>query len=301
MENENSQIEKYFDKDYGDVADSSKNSVEMREVASEAVDKEDSQCKTEFLVKVTDSIEADYDLGDFKLKKCISVKSIFYKGEIFTSIAHPVDDENSFFIKKNKKGIFDYKFKNSESDYDESYQVHKKELVQDRIIELVRKINSIIQIDSINSDLKKIFLYKFLVYLVMTISILILSYITFFIVIYFISFFIKNHKMNDGFSPDKFFKIVLLLVMSSIIYISFKILKRIKLNETFLIFTFMLNKRNEIRLEIEYWNNTVFHPYNMKAQLAETFDYIQIFYDKNVKYEMERHTFNRYRNDDEIV
>jgi len=303
MENINSLKEDSIE--YENVADSSKNTMEirrmreMREIRSETDEKDEIPIKTDFIVKTTDLIEVDYESDEIKMKICKNVKSIFYKGEIFSSIAHPVDDANSFFIKRNKFGIFNYDLKNLISDYDEEFQTQKKVMVKDQIVELVRKINSIVQIDSISFDLNKFSSFKFFIYLILTISMILLSYYTFLIVIYFISLFVKTYK-NKEFNSEILINILLMIFTSYITYVCFKILKHFKLKQLFEIFKYMLNKRNEIRIEIEYFNNTVLFPLDMKAVLSQTFDYIQIMYDMNTNYEMQRHTFINTRNEREI-
>ena len=173
-------------------------------------------------------------------------------------------------------------------------------MVKDQIVELIKKINSIVQIDSISSDFSKFSSIKFFIYLVLTISIILMSYFTFLIVIYLISFLIKTHK-NSEFNSQMIINIILLLLTSYITYICFKILRHFKLKQLFEIFKYMLNKRNEIRIEIEYFNNTVLFPFDMKAVLSQTFDYIQILYDMNTNYEMEKHTFNNTRNESDVI
>lgn len=57
--------------------------------------------------------------------------------------------------------------------------------------------------------------------------------------------------------------------------------------ENFLFFIHLHRKREELEKEIENWNERVFNPYNMNLILSETLDYVQVFYDREIVYEID--------------
>ena len=59
--------------------------------------------------------------------------------------------------------------------------------------------------------------------------------------------------------------------------------------EKILLFTYLLSRKGDLETELEYWNTSVFNPYSMKCVLAETFDYVGVFYDREIDYEIDEH------------
>jgi hypothetical protein len=73
------------------------------------------------------------------------------------------------------------------------------------------------------------------------------------------------------------------------ILLFYRIYRHIIGKEKYFLFILILDKKKSIESEIEYLNCSVLYPYNMKALISDTLDYIQILYDREIVYEIEDH------------
>lgn len=250
-----------------------------------------------FHIKKCPNAKLVIDFEDFKMKHCRRVRSIKYKGQKFNSIYHPRDDTHAFYIPRTKRGIFEMK-PNKVQDNVDSIQTRKKLMVKEPMEQFTGKVNSIVNISEVSRDLRKFRLKKVGLILLMCVLLIVLAYNFLNIVFFFLSFIIGGHSSDfssgdhqDDHHTDweKIFTCVIFAVTSLVIFLITKLYRHYHGKEKNTLFAHILTKKKALDLELEYLNNSVLFPYNMKALLSDTLDYIQVFYDKGIIYEIDDH------------
>lgn len=246
-----------------------------------------------FIIKKTSLVRNTANLEHFKIKKCEKIKSILHKNLKYNSIRRPRDDTHAFYIKRDSKGVFLYKFNK-----DDCYETKKKFILKNKIEEFISSFNKVVDINQIKMALNKLYLLKVLFIFLIIFCLCLLSYYSLIIIIYIIAFAIsykrkmpisydRTQDSNSGLNKIETYFVFILLVLVTFFLI--KIYKFYSYKKKLIIFTHMLNKKTALENEIDKWNTNVFYAQNMKVQLADTFDYIQVFYDRYIVYEIDDH------------
>ncbi len=259
------------------------NDVEMNELQLNCEHPGNSDNKV-FYVKKTSHPNLEIDTKEFKMKHCGKVRSILFNGTKFNSIYHPRDDSHGFYIIRDKNGIF------STRDFKPTDQSRKRVMLKEEIEQFTKKFNEIVSICQSAGELRKAFIIKITMFILIGLTILLLSYNFLFILIFFLSMcFVKPDTKDETVDAEKILNFVLTAFSICLITIFYKVLVTFQGRQKLVLFKHMLDRRRDLEKEIEYWNQTVFERYNMRAFLGDTFDYVGVFYDKDIVYEIDDH------------
>lgn len=227
---------------------------------------------------------------NFKMKVCPKVRSILYEEKTFNSIYHPRDDAHAFYIRRNEKGIFLIRREIEVNKIAENLGERKRMILMQEIKNFIGKFNSIVKIPFLLKELNSINIFKAFLYFFIGILICILAYDLFFILINLVTFLIDNNSSSEtrwnklsGGNFYYFSSFICFICILVVIYL----IRRFQNKEKFLFFIHLHGKREELEKEIENWNERVFNPYNMNLMLSETLDYVQVFYDREIVYEID--------------
>jgi hypothetical protein len=267
------------------------NDLEMNSIQLNCEEQQIPGHKIYHVKKIPSKAKLVINTENFKMKVCPKVRSILYEEKHYNSIYHPRDDAHAFYIRRNEKGTFSLRQEVEENKIAENFGERKRMMLMEEIKNFISKFNSIVNTSYLQKELNKINLAKISLYFFMAIVICILAYDFFFILIHLLSIFISHNSSNtatglDEFSGGYFYYISCAISVISILAVLYLI--RVFLNkEKIVFFTHLHGKREELQKEIEYWNEKVFNPYNMNLMLSETLDYVQVFYDREIVYEID--------------
>jgi hypothetical protein len=271
------------------------NDVEMNNMQLTNEDPENPENRS-FHIKTAANCKTVADFDDFKMKHCKRVRTVIHQGNKLTSIYHPKDDTHAFYINRNKDGNFDLNYNKNKSTKTET---RKFQMVKEPLTHFINKINSVIAVEEISTQLKKLKMKKLGVLIGMCFLIFLLAYNFLNIILFFLSL-VTGHSENlksgahgeEQHTDWQKFVVCLIFALTGLsVFILIRIYKKLHAREKYLFFVHIFNKKRSIEIEIEYFNNSILHPYNMKAILSDTLDYIQVFYDKSIVYEIDYHSF----------
>jgi hypothetical protein len=259
------------------------NDVEMNNLQLNCEDTDNPENKV-FYVKKTFNPSYSIDTKDFKMKHCGKVRSIVYKGQKYNSIYHPRDDSHAFYIIRNQNGIFQTR------DFQPSQNNKGRQMLHEEIEEFTKKLNAVTCIDELAVQIRKAYTITIIMFILIGLNILLLSYNVLFILLFLVSMlFVTTQEKDSSIDGEKMLNFILSAFAIIQIIVFYKVFMIYRGKQKIIYFIHMLNKKLELEKEIEYWNQTLFGRYNMKAFLAETFDYIGVFYDKDMVYEIDDH------------
>jgi hypothetical protein len=234
-----------------------------KEVGLNTIDRSLLSSSNVFHIKSKGYIKSTTNLTNFKIKHDKKIKSIFHNNKQYSALYKPRDDSHAFYI-PFEKGHF----------------TNKKNKYNDIIDPLINRINEIIAIETVSPTLKKINrlsnAFKFLIFLIS----LKLGLFSLFIIYFFLLWLV--HGINNAY--ELIFVMLCYISLFGIIAVLYKFItsnnKKIKM----LTFKHILKHKTQIESEIENWNDKVLYGSNMKAILADTFDYIQVFHNRSYVY-----------------
>lgn len=258
------------------------NEIEMKTVPLNCENTEGSDNKM-FIVRKKGKSNSEIDTKYFKMKNCKKVRSILYEGTNYNSIFNPKDDTHAFYIIRDQNGYFKQRGVKG--------PVHnkKRNFLKNEIERFIIRFNEVVDIFQIKNKLRCFSLIKLLIYFGMLTVICLLSYYFFFCLLILIALLMNNYDQISQMTPSYYFfgfsfTIILLLCLYIVLIIY-------RSKEKIVLFTYLLTRRGDIEKELEVWNESTFYPYNMKLVLSETLDYVGVFYDKEIQYEIEEHDF----------
>jgi hypothetical protein len=259
------------------------NDVEMNNLQLNCEDTNNPEHKV-FYVRKTFNPSTQIDTKEFKMKHCGKVRSIVYKGQKYNSIYHPRDDSHAFYIVRNQNGIFHTR------EFEANQNNKRRQMLIEEIQEFTKKINSVASIEESAVEIKKVYTVCIFMFILIGLNILLLSYNILFILLFLVSmFFVKTQENDDTIDGEKMLNFILSAFAIVQIVVFYKIFMIYRGKQKMIYFIHMLNKKSELEKEIEYWNETVYGRYNMRAFLGETLDYVGVFYDKDIVYEIDDH------------
>ena len=268
------------------------NEVELNNIQLNCEDPYNAERKF-FHVKKTFKPRLSIDTPDFKMKHCRKVRSILCDNKKYNGIYHPKDDTHAFYILRNKQGIFDQR----ENESKQIIHNRKRLMLKIEIDKFIIKFNSVVDINNISQQMRSFLHMKILLYVLMGISICCLSYCFLFSLMISLSLLMGSHKGNfingdhdtehSDWSNAIYFTALGISIV--IVYILYRLLCSYQAKEKILLFNYLLSRRRDLEIELEYMNTSVFNPYSMKCVLAETLDYVGVFYDREIEYEIDEH------------
>jgi hypothetical protein len=256
--------------------------IEMKTVPLNCENTEGADNKM-FIVRKKGFSNTEVDTKYFKMKNCKRVRSILYEGTTYNSIYNPKDDTHAFYIIRDKNGNFHQR--------ENKGLIHNKKrtFLKNELERFISRFNEVVDIFQIKSKMRCISLIKSLIYFGMFVVLCLLSYYFFFCLVILIAILMNNNDQINQMTPSYyFFGFSFSIVFMFCLYI---ILTIYKSKEKIILFTYLLTRRRDLELELGEWNESTFYPYNMKLVLSETFDYVGVFYDKEIEYEIEEHQF----------
>jgi hypothetical protein len=208
---------------------------------------------------------------NFTSKHCNKLKTITHNNKTYTSLYKPKDDEHAFYIHSINGRFIKY---------------NKNEKIGDIIVleDFLNKINEIIEINKLDNRFKKFSTLKYTIIALMMIGVATTG-IYMLLLLYNLIFWLVSGKSEKVGYLYLFFYILVLFIL----YCYYKILIFYKKVFRFVIFKHILKKAEILEQEVENWNYAYFYQKNQKAVIADTYDYIQIFYDKSFVYEFFEH------------
>jgi hypothetical protein len=245
-------------------------SIASKEVGLNMMDNSLIGMNNVFRIRSQGKIKTKY-LHNFTSKHCDKLKTIQHKNKLYTSLYKPKDDEHAFYIHRINGKFTTYNKEN----------IKKHLSVLD---DFLNRINEILEIDKLNNRLKKHNAVKFTLIVLMILG-TISTGIYMVLLIFNFMFWVISGKIIYLQNLDMFFYLLILFVL----FYYYKFINFYNKISKFIIFKHILKKAETLEKELENWNNTYFYEKNMKAIIAETYDYIQIFYHKSFVYEFQEH------------
>jgi uncharacterized membrane protein YqjE len=216
-----------------------------------------------FHIKSEGIIKTTVNLSNFKVRHCKRIKSVSLNGKRYTGLYKPKDDTHAFYIPA-VSGKF----------------INKAGKFKDIIDPLLTRLNDISDIERLNHTFTKIGRLKKL-FILMIFIVAMLMGLFCLLTIYIFMLWSVNAQHTGS---ELIFTVCTYIALFGLAYVFYKLItsnnKRIK----YLCFHQLNKKRKELESEIENWNEKVLNNENMKAQLADTFDYIQVFSNRHFVY-----------------
>jgi hypothetical protein len=238
-----------------------------KEIHLNAIDSSTLSESNIFYIKPSGHIKTTVNLSNFKIKHCKRLRNIIFNGKRYNGLFKPKDDTHAFYI-PNIQGRF----------------VNKNNKYTDIIDPLVSRLNDTSQIDNLSQTFARITLLKKVFIFLIFIIALLLGLFCLLIIYTFILWSIwYQHSKN----VELAFTVFTYITLFGLAYLFYLLItsnnKRIRM----LSFQQLARRRAQLEAEVDNWNEKVLFNQNMKAVLADTFEYIQVFYNKSHVYIIE--------------
>lgn len=208
---------------------------------------------------------------NFEIWTSSTTKCISYHGLPYYSINNPQNDHSNFYIFLNKQG--QYKLKENQHD-------------EFKLDSFINKINSLIDSDKLVQLIKKYGLIKLLTIII---YISVFTYLSIFTFYFFYSIILLILSIPPSFSTTNISIVIIFIVNIIILIILLQVSKLLDEKKVCLTFRHLQIRKTNLLNEINDWNLKTFSLINMKADLAENFEYIHIKYQVETNYQSNIH------------